>query len=94
MKHYIGNTFVDPTHCRFRYTKILYKKEKIAYHVRHLADQAKYQTSKPKKKKKKERKKRHKNAYNIAILVFIALPHKGCIGGYRVTVSAIAKIHS
>ena len=57
MKHYIGNTFVDPTHCRFRYTKILYKKEKIAYHVRHLADQAKYQTSKPKKKKKKKEKR-------------------------------------
>ena len=52
MKYYIGNTFVDPTHCRFRYTKILYKKEKIACHVRHLADQAKYQTNKPKKIKK------------------------------------------
>ena len=33
MKYYIGNTFVDPTYYRFRYTKIVYNKEKIAYHV-------------------------------------------------------------
>ena len=38
---HIGNIFVDPTHC-FTYTKIVYNKEKIAYHVweaGYLADQ-------------------------------------------------------
>ena len=30
---YIGNTFIDPTHFGFRYTKIIYNKEKIAYHI-------------------------------------------------------------
>ena len=32
-KYYVANTFVDPTHCCFRYTKIIYNKEKIAYHI-------------------------------------------------------------
>ena len=38
---YIGNTFVGPTHCCFRYTKIIYNKEIIACHIweaGHLAD--------------------------------------------------------
>ena len=30
-KYYIGDTFVDPTHCCFWYTRIIYNKEKIAY---------------------------------------------------------------
>ena len=32
-KQYLVNTFVDPTHCCFRYTKIMYNKEEIAYHI-------------------------------------------------------------
>ena len=40
------------------------------------------------------KKKRYKNVYNIAIFLFIALADKGYIGDYKVTVSAIAKIHS
>ena len=52
MKYYIGNTFVDPTHSRFRYTKIAYNKEKIAYHVSgagYLADQANIKRTNQKK---------------------------------------------
>ena len=40
-KYYLVNTFVDPTHSCFRYTKIIYNKEKIIYHKReagYLAD--------------------------------------------------------
>ena len=33
MKYYLFNAFVDPTHCYFRYTKIVYNKEKIVYHI-------------------------------------------------------------
>ena len=32
-KYWIDNTFVNPTHCFFRYTKIIYNKEKIARHI-------------------------------------------------------------
>ena len=52
VKYYIGNTFIDPTHCRFRYTKIVYNKEQITYHVReavYLADQANIEQIKQKK---------------------------------------------
>ena len=40
-KYYLVNTFVDPTHFCFRYTKIIYNKEEIVYHIweaGHLAD--------------------------------------------------------
>ena len=63
MKYNIGNTFVDPTLCRFRDTKIVYNKEKIAYHVReagYLADQAKI-------KRTNLNKKRYNNVHNIVI---------------------------
>ena len=46
MKYYIGNTFVDPTACCFRYTKIIKNIEKIAYHIweaGYLADSANIQ---------------------------------------------------
>ena len=33
MKYYLFKTFVDPTHCCFRCTKIVYNKEKIVYHI-------------------------------------------------------------
>ena len=33
-KYYLVNTFVDPTHSCFRYTRIIYNKEKIVYHIR------------------------------------------------------------
>ena len=33
MKYYLVNTFVNPTHSCFRYTKIMYNKQKIAYHL-------------------------------------------------------------
>ena len=33
MKYYVVNTFVYPTHCCFRYTNIIYNKEKITYHI-------------------------------------------------------------
>ena len=32
-KYYLVNTFADPTHGCFRYTKIIYNKEKIVYHT-------------------------------------------------------------
>ena len=32
-KYFIGNKFVDPTHCCFRYTKIICNKEKIVYYI-------------------------------------------------------------
>ena len=54
---YIGNTFVDPTHCDFRYTKIIYNKEKIAYHVweaGYLADQANIKRTNHQKKEVSE----------------------------------------
>ena len=39
--YYLVNTFVDPTHSCFRYSRIIYNKEKIVYHIReaeHLGD--------------------------------------------------------
>ena len=33
MKYYLFKTFVDPTHCCFRCTKIVYNKEKIVCHI-------------------------------------------------------------
>ena len=32
-KHYLVNTFVDSTHCCFRYTKITYNKDKIVCRI-------------------------------------------------------------
>ena len=32
-KYYLLNTFVDSTHSCFRYTKIIYNKNKIVYHI-------------------------------------------------------------
>ena len=32
-KYYLVNTFADSTHGCFRYTKIIYNKEKIVYHT-------------------------------------------------------------
>ena len=32
-KYYVVNTLVDPIHCCFKYIKIIYNKEKIAYHI-------------------------------------------------------------
>ena len=89
MKYYISNTFLDPTHSRSRYAKIVYNKEQIAYHVwdpGYLADQENI--------KRTNQKKKYNNFYNIAIFLCIVLADKGYIGDYKVTVSAIAKIHS
>ena len=33
MNYYLVNTFVDLTHSYFRYTKTIYNKEKIVYHI-------------------------------------------------------------
>ena len=94
MKCYIGKTFVDPTHCRFRYMKAVYNKEKITYHVweaRYLADQANVIRT-----NQKNTGVIANNVYNVAIFLFIALADKGYIGDCKVTVhmSAIAKIHT
>ena len=32
-KYYLVYTFADPTHGCFRYTKIIYNKDKIVYHT-------------------------------------------------------------
>ena len=32
-KYYLVNTFVDPTYSCFRYTKTIYNREKIVYHM-------------------------------------------------------------
>ena len=32
-KYYLVNTFVDPTHSCFRYTKTIYNREKIVYYI-------------------------------------------------------------
>ena len=84
----MSNTFLDPTQCSFRYINIVYNKEQIAYHIwdlGYLSWSSKYQTSKP--------KKRYNNVYDIAIFFCIVLADKGYIVDYKVTVSAIAKIH-
>ena len=51
-KYYTGITFVDPTYCCLRYTKMIYNKENIAYHIweaGYLADKANIQWRNQKK---------------------------------------------
>ena len=88
MKYYIGKSFVDPTHCCFRYMKAVYNKEKITYRVweaGYLADQANITWT-----NQKNTGVIANNVYNVAIFLFIALADKGYIGDYKLTVAHVS----